>query len=567
MATTTRSPFCPRPAPAAVSRRSTSPTGASLWATWICTSMRTRCSSHPSEPATAGRSSRSDAEGRDLRQVTPDEPDVDNYDPCYLPDGRIIFASTAVFAGVPCVGGGNTVANLYRMDADGRNIRQLCFDQDHNWCPTVMNDGRVLYSRWEYSDTPHYFTRLLFHMNPDGTGQMEYYGSNSYWPNSIFYARPIPGHPTKVVAVISGHHGVPRMGELVLFDPAKGRRESAGAVQRIPGYGKRSSRIIRDGLVDGSWPKFLHPYPLSEKYFLVSCSPPPNRPGASTWSTCSTTPCCCAKSRALPCSSRCPSGRRPRPPVIPDKVRPESRDAIGLSVGCLCRRGAGRACRAARSRNCASTSRTTRIRNMGGHINIGMDGPWDVRRILGTVPVEEDGSAIFRVPANTPIAVQPLDAEGKALQVMRSWFTAMPGETLSCVGCHESQNSTAARPRTWPRGSAPVGHHAVARAGARVQLRARSAAGAGPVLRRLPRRPAATGWPDHPGFHRQGEERLAQLHAVLSGAASVRAPPGAGERLPPPDAAGVSRRHQRTGADAAARAITTCSSTPRPGTG
>jgi hypothetical protein len=106
----------------------------------------------------------------------------------------------------------------------------------------VLNNGRVLYTRWEYSDSPHYFTRLLFHMNPDGTGQMEYYGSNSMWPNSLFYARPIPGHPTKVVAVISGHHGVPRMGELVLFDPAQGRREADGAVQRIPGlrpFGRR----------------------------------------------------------------------------------------------------------------------------------------------------------------------------------------------------------------------------------------------------------------------------------------------------------------------------------------
>jgi formylglycine-generating enzyme required for sulfatase activity len=77
---------------------------------------------------------------------------------------------------------------------------------------------------------------------------------------------------------------------------------------------------------------------------------------------------------------------------------------------------------------------------VGGHCDVALDGPWDVHRILGTVPVEPDGSAAFRVPANTPIAVQPLDAEGKALQVMRSWFTAMPGERLSCVGCHEKQH-------------------------------------------------------------------------------------------------------------------------------
>ncbi|HJN12309.1 MAG TPA: hypothetical protein QF564_26735, partial [Pirellulaceae bacterium] len=117
------------------------------------------------------------ADGTGLRQVTPGTyPDVDNYDACYLPNGKIVFDSTRVFQGIPCVGGKDAVANLYLMDADGQNMRRLCFDQDHDWCPTVMNDGRILYTRWEYTDTPHSNTRLLFRMNPDGTEQTEYYG-------------------------------------------------------------------------------------------------------------------------------------------------------------------------------------------------------------------------------------------------------------------------------------------------------------------------------------------------------------------------------------------------------
>ena len=179
---------------------------------------------------------------------------------------------------MPCVGGGDKVANLFIMDADGQHVRQLTFDQDHDWYPTVLNNGHVLYTRWEYSDSPHYFTRLLFTMNPDGTNQAAYYKSNSYWPNSTFYARPVPGHPTKVVAVISGHHGVQRMGELIVFDPAQGRYEATGAVQRIPGCGQPVEPIIRDQLVNDSWPRFLHPYPLSEKHFLVSCKPTPDTP-------------------------------------------------------------------------------------------------------------------------------------------------------------------------------------------------------------------------------------------------------------------------------------------------
>ncbi len=138
---------------------------------------------------------------------------------------------------MPCVGGGDNVANLYQLEPRGGVVRELCHDQDHNWNPVVMNDGRVMYARWEYSDTPHYFSRLLFAMNPDGTGQMALYGSNSFWPNSIFGPRPIPGEPARVVAVVSGHHGVARMGELVLFDLAMGRHEAGGVVQRIPGRG------------------------------------------------------------------------------------------------------------------------------------------------------------------------------------------------------------------------------------------------------------------------------------------------------------------------------------------
>ncbi len=395
------------------------------------------------------------ANGEQVHQLTPDEPDVDCYDPCYLPDGRIIFGSTAVFQGVPCVGGGNTVANLYRMDADGSHIRQLCFDQDHDWCPTVLNDGRVLYSRWEYSDSPHYFTRLLFRMNPDGTGQMEYYGSGSYWPNSIFYARPVPGKSTEVVAVISGHHGVPRMGELVLFDPAKGRFESSGSVQRIPGYHHPVDPIIRDTLVEGSWPKFLHPYPLSDKYFLVSMQPTPQ----SLWGIYlvdvfdNATLVCEQPGYAM--LEPVPFRPTPRPPVIEDKVNPNSREGIVYLSDVYA--GAGLA---GVPRGSVKKLRILEPHyaypQMGGHINIGVDGPWDVHRIVGTVPVESDGSAAFKVPANTPLAVQPLDADGRALQVMRSWFTAMPGETLSCTGCHESQNSAAASGATLAAKKPPV---------------------------------------------------------------------------------------------------------------
>ena len=118
--------------------------------------------------------------------------------------------------------------------------------------PAILPDGRILYTRWEYTDIAHAFSARLFTMNPDGTNQRAYYGTNSFWPNSIFYARPIPDHPTQVVGVVGGHHDHPRMGELVIFDPARGRFEADGVVQRIPGYKQEVKPIIGDGIVNGT---------------------------------------------------------------------------------------------------------------------------------------------------------------------------------------------------------------------------------------------------------------------------------------------------------------------------
>ena len=378
---------------------------------------------------------------RQLDLIT--EPDVDNYDACYLPDGAIIFSSTAPFVGVPCVTGSSHVSNLYRAERDGR-VRRLTFEQDHDWCPTVMDDGRVLYLRWEYADLPHYVSRILFTMNPDGTNQMAYYGSNSYWPNSMFYARPIPGSGTRFMAIVSGHHDTQRMGELILFDTALGTHEADGVVQRLPGCGQRVVPEILDGLVQRKWPKFLHPWPLDDKRCLVAAQlVAGGRWGlylADTFDNLTLI-------HEVPGSALLePTPLKPRrvPPVIADRTKPDTREATVTLTDIYSGPGLAGVPR--------GTVKGLRLftyqfayHGVGGHVHrVGLDGPWDVRRIMGTVPVYPDGSAHFTVPANTPIAVQPLDADGRALQLMRSWMTAMPGEKVSCAGCHEPTNMPSA---------------------------------------------------------------------------------------------------------------------------
>lgn len=369
-----------------------------------------------------------------------DEADVDNYSGCWLVDDNYLFLSTATMIGVPCVRGSSYIANIYKFDQEQGSIRRLTFEQEHNWCPTMLADGSVMYLRWEYSDIPHYVGRILFTMNPDGTTQREFYGSNSYWPNSMFHAKPIPNNPHRFVAVISGHHDTNREGELILFDTSKGRHEASGVVQRIPGRGKKVEPLIRDGLVKDSWPRFLYPCPLGDNYFLASCKPDKD----ALWGIYlvdtfdNMTLLYEAPGQAI--LEATIVQKRQRPPLRPSLIEPnqparvkiidiyEGPGLAGIPRGTV--------------KSLRIISYAFSYRGMGGQIDrVGLDGPWDVKRILGTVPVADDGSAFFEVPANTPVAFQPLDAKGRALQLMRSWTTVMPGELQSCSGCHEPQNS------------------------------------------------------------------------------------------------------------------------------
>lgn len=372
-------------------------------------------------------------------QLTPSvHRDVHNYDGIYLPNGEIIFLSTAPLQGVPC-NASVIVGMMYKMGAGGEHIRQLTFEQDHDYTPSVLNNGRVLYLRWDYTDTPHVWNRLLMSMNPDGTGQMEYTGANSYWPNAMFYARAIPNHPTKIVTIVTGHHEG-RAGELFIFDPAKGRHETDGVVQRIPRQGPPVLPKIEDKLTEHSWPKFLHPWPLSEKYFLVACKPHPDALWGIYLVDVFDNMTLVKEEEGVALLEPVPLAKRPKPPVIQDKIDPQSKEALVYMEDVYSGPGLKGVPRGTVKALRLFTYHFGYQKLAGIDHRIGADGPWEAKRVLGTVPVEADGSALFRVPAKTPISFQPLDADGKALALMRSWMSAQPGESVSCVGCHDRQS-------------------------------------------------------------------------------------------------------------------------------
>jgi len=415
------------------------------------------------------------SDGSGLTQLTPtDAPDLDFFDACYLPDGRIIVCSTANYIGLPCLDGHGQVASLYLLDPATKSLRQLTFDQDSDNDPTVLNDGRVLYQRWEYSDIPHYYSRRRMTMNPDGTGQLAFHGSNAWFPTAFRFAKPVPDHPTRLVGIISGHHDFGDCGRMALLDPGlagsypfRFRPTSkewgpegepiavtpdilpavqTGFLQLIPGRGQTVASTVCDAIIGDVYRKerpalTTHPHPLSSKYFLVSMKPTPQSLWGIYLVDVFDNATLIAEIEDAGLFEPQPLVARPRPPVIPDRVQPAARTAEVHIADIYSGPGLQGVPRGT----------VKRLRVFSYHFGynakagfplVGTQAGWDIKRILGTASVEPDGSAFFQIPANTPISLQPLDEEGRAVQLMRSWLVGMPGELVSCVGCHENRRET-----------------------------------------------------------------------------------------------------------------------------
>lgn len=372
-----------------------------------------------------------------------EEPDLEFYDGTYLPDGRIIAISNIGYQGVPCVSGSDAVGNMVLYNPKDKNLRRLTFDQDANWNPVVMFNGRVMYTRWEYTDLTHYYSRIVMHMNPDGTENKALYGSGAMFPNSTFDVQPIPGKGSSFVGIISGHHGVARSGRLIVFDPAKGRKSVGGMVQEIPYRNRPIKEEIKDELVNGVWPQFIKPTVLNDKYFLVAAKLKPGSLWGIYLVDVFDNVTCIMEAEGEGFISPILRKKIQTPPVIPDRVKLDQKEATFFIQDIYEGEGLRGIPRGTVKELRLHAYEYAYVKTLSDHNWHGIQSGWDIKRLLGTVPVEEDGSVIFKAPANTPISIQPLDKDGVAIQWMRSWVTGQPGEVVSCIGCHEDQNQIA----------------------------------------------------------------------------------------------------------------------------
>lgn len=408
-----------------------------------------------------------DVEGNNLKTLTPtDQPDVDFFDSCYAPDGRTIACSNAGKQGLPCINGSDPMANIYSVDPETKKTRQLTFEQDSDWHPTPLKNGRVMYLRWEYSDIMHYYSRILFHMNPDGTNQAELYGSGSLFPTAFKHAREFPDS-SKIVGVGSGHHGRGDVGRLLIIDPTIARKypfrfdppskewgpentqldvhpriyptEETGFVCEIPGYGRDVEGNVLDMQSTGLKYNFVFPYPLCENYVLVNCEidGAPGTYGLYLVDVFDNmTPISVVENEGFFFPT--PLVERELPPTLPNRVVEGEKEATVFITDVYNGLGTKDVPRGEIVGLKIFAYHFAYLRT-GGHESVGVQSSWDIKRLLGYVPVEKDGSAFFKVPANTPLALLPVDKDGAAIQLFRSWFVGMPGENVACNGCHESQ--------------------------------------------------------------------------------------------------------------------------------
>ncbi|MBR4171794.1 MAG: SUMF1/EgtB/PvdO family nonheme iron enzyme [Kiritimatiellae bacterium] len=421
--------------------------------------------------------------GKNCVAISPDTyPDVHWVNGCYLPnENQMIVLGSGVHQYLPCENGNMLMLLLYRIDRKTGEIRQLTYEQDSDYTPSVLNDGRVVFTRWEYSDMQHYFARELMTMNPDGVGQLALWGSGSYFPTFFYKARAIPNDPHRLVMIGGGHHGIAEKGRMFLVDPTLARAypyrydppdrawgptlhqlrvptevlpaSQTGLVQEFPGWGKDVEGDVCDLQVANQFnrkkPYLSYPYPLDGKYFLATCQMEPLGRFGIYLVDIFDNMILLAEALDGMLFEPIPLRPRKRPPVIPDRSDPARKDCTVHIADIHTGPGLASVPRGT-VKKLRLFSYHFNYHQTGGPNSVGLDwaeSSWDIKRVLGTVDIEADGSCCFRMPARLPVSFQPLDAEGRAIQLMRSWVVAMPGERVSCTGCHEDNRTSVATER------------------------------------------------------------------------------------------------------------------------
>ena len=372
-------------------------------------------------------------DGSGLRQLT--DGAYHDVSPCQLPDGDIVFVSTRRFGYTLCQPG--PASNLHCMAADGSNIRCVSMNTLSDFSPQMLPDGRVLFTRWEYVDRDLTFRQSLWTQYPDGTAYQLYFGNTIRDVATFWQARPLPGRNDRAVATFAPHHGYPH-GAIGVIDRAAGPEGPQGK-----GFLYITREFPHIGDSQNEW-SYRDPFPLDDRTFLCSYG------GGGRF-----------RIYLLDSSGRkrrlyedpqagCyfPLALRPvaAPPQIPPRIAQAAGDAArGECLLVDVYRGLEPAVARGRVKYLRIMEQVRKTADLHARAYdqspVMSYGTYYAKRCWGEVPVESDGSARFLVPALREVYFQALDAEKRELQRMTSGVQVMPGEQVSCIGCHESRQS------------------------------------------------------------------------------------------------------------------------------
>ena len=417
-----------------------------------------------------------DLDSGEIDRLT-DHLSFDDIEPCWLPDGGVMFASNRSGFGNQCSGAFHQTkvcTTLFRLD-ESRADEPIAIsnNKDFDRFPHVNNDGTVSFMHWEYQERGFYNQHTVWRARPDGTNMDALYKQHINAPMSIRDARQIPDSPL-FVGTAQGHHDG-HQGPVILFDPSQGINNEEAmwslTLDCTPiegGLGPLENQIVAEGGVANRGGTYINPFPMSEQAFVVSHEMTGDVTNygiyyIDVWGN-----------RELlhrePSTSSfepMPLRQRARPPVIPNTVDPGAdhatvfvenvyRDLPGVEPGAVkYLRISQRLMLPAPEYEYDGDDQFNHLHwfpggSTGRHFSY---WTWAPTRTVGLVEVEEDGSAFFKVPAAMPIFLQALDEDYLEVRRMRSSFTLQRGEFRSCIGCHESRLETAGSRPNYPVGT------------------------------------------------------------------------------------------------------------------
>ena len=413
-------------------------------------------------------------DGTGLRQLTNDPLYCDR-EPAYLPNGDVVFSSdrgcgASQCGAAPLAYSDFGLPNLFRVSADGESVERLTYNKDVDRYPHCLNNGLIGYMRWDYQERFWQWPHSLWTIHPEGTMNDGLFKAHFNNPQSVREPRSIPGSQ-KLVVIACGHHSPPE-GAVAVVDPSGGVNNPTGMRYVTPSCsplegGLGSSPTVAEGGVTDRGGFYRTPWPLSEKSFLVSYAhhDPGNRSYAAYYIDVWGNKELLHRDTIMDVLCPMPVRKRPKPPMPPSHVDPESNHAIcyledvnrempGIEPGTVRYLRISERLQWFFGKNDNTgpirwTPGTQHSRNFGYWT-------WSPTRVIGTVPVEKDGSAYFKVPAGLAVYFQALDENMMEIRRMRSHIEFKPGEVRGCVGCHETREYV-------PRASAKASRLALGR--------------------------------------------------------------------------------------------------------